>query len=295
MNFEKFLLILALLGLGMTSCKKEEEADVSNQMVTKYYMIGSGASSAGCYLSLADDKVYRIDTEEDVLTCDHDSLKHVDIIFDGTEFYSPSSSNNPIVKNNGIKTHVNRFDDGFFFETNEGYYGYIHFMDKAEPGDTKHNYKIRVEYKKKETPSQSIDETIGNGFVVATDTFEVVVGSKNSPVTSYFSIKLRDSVNVNESDKLQYIDFCQSQDDADQKEINLKIPDGPKYLNASLNTLESAGEGLYKYTTGAVLKKYATYEGTIKVLLTSYAGNIYEEGICIIWKLEVTRKGIRLQ
>lgn len=292
MKVEKLLLLFALFGMMVSSCKDEDEKNEATEYITKYYTIGSGASTAGCYLSLRDDKVYRIISEDDVLTADEEYLKHVDLVFDGKEFYSPTCSNNSTIKSNGIKTHVNPFETGYFFETNLGYQGYIYFEDDTSLGDTKHNYKIRVEYKVVDQPS-TIDETKGDGYVLVTDTATMVIGSKNGSITQYFSVGLMDTVNVKDQEKMKYVDFYQSLEDEDKTDFNLKIVDS-KYnpLASSTHELIKQKETKYSYSLSNNGKYY---EGTIEVMFTNYVGNFAFGTGFVAWTLQVIRTGKRAQ
>lgn len=294
MKLEKLFWVLSLMSLALFSCKEDDENDGPKEpeTITKYYTIGSGASTAGCYLSLRDDKVYRIATEEEVWTADDEYLKHVDLIFDGKDFYSPTSSCNPTINSNGIKTHVNPYGTGYFFETNLGYYGYIYFEDNVSLGDTKHNYKIRVEYKISDQPAH-IDDTKKDSYVLVTDTASMVIGSKNSPITQYFSVVLMDTVNVKDQEKMKYVDFYQSLDEADKNDLNLKIVDS-KYnpLASSTHELYQINSIKYGYSL-ANNGKY--YEGTIESMFSHYVGSVLLGNDYWVWTLQVIRTGKRAQ
>lgn len=298
MKLEKLFWVLSLMSLAFFSCKDDEENDSAKEpeTITKYYTIGSGASTAGCYLSLRDDKVYRISTEEEVWTADDEYLKHVDLIFDGKDFYSPTSSCNPTINSNGIKTHVNPYGTGYFFETSEGYYGQIYFEGNPTLGDPKVNYRIRVEYQKRDTPSENIEETLGGGYVVPTDTFYVVIGSKTSPLTPYFSVKLMDTINVNDKERMAYADFCQKMD-GNESDLNLGVVSSDLSETALFNHIYKKlnYSGVYTYSTGGIAGEYPQYEGTITQKFSYNTGDPSLGKHWVNWTLEITRKGIRVQ
>ncbi|MDR1729175.1 MAG: hypothetical protein LBR52_00730 [Prevotellaceae bacterium] len=90
---------------------------------------GSGATDAGSFLSIEDEKVYFSNATDA-------QLANVEIVFDGTTFKSATESANSKVKANGNSATITKVDnDNYSYATSTGYQGTIKINSRAGSGD----------------------------------------------------------------------------------------------------------------------------------------------------------------
>jgi hypothetical protein len=116
--------IVAMLMTSVTisSCSKDDDDNDSTIVKAdsirtfEVTMGGSTATSAGSYLSVEDEKVYKT---SDIKSDDNT----INIVFDGKKFISPAVSSNSYVSGNGILTNFTTVTEGKVYSYKD-YYGY---------------------------------------------------------------------------------------------------------------------------------------------------------------------------